>query len=192
MLNMKRLPHKLFETFVLVGIFTSGFVFGFIFKFPFFTISREIEIMDIVSIAVTILALYFVSKVLDKSKDEKRMEKDLIIKRTEEYYDNLVEFKKKVSQNNLIYQDVAMQCKNMKIGINLLVSLMGVGKINVSTVKIGIIQKLIKKVLQLLTLRTNVVNSVIILTTSELRIIDMEIEKLKNLILNLEFDIIRD
>lgn len=70
-----------FQVIVLLVVVVIGFTLGRIFSVPGIEIDKQLNPIDILSIGVTIILTYFVSKILDKEKAISQFEKDLINKR---------------------------------------------------------------------------------------------------------------
>ena len=65
----------------------TGFIIGkSISAIPYFNISKEIDVIAILSIFATIFIAYLVYNFLDKNKEDRVREKELILKRVEEIY----------------------------------------------------------------------------------------------------------
>lgn len=73
---------KIIISLALIGF---GWVFGqYLEGISFFTYSYEISLIDVISLIVTALMAWYVSRILEKNIQDKRIEKDLILSKIDE------------------------------------------------------------------------------------------------------------
>jgi hypothetical protein len=108
----------LFGTCLILASFIIGIVVGKLFNIHYFKVDQNINIVDVVSVGVTIFAAYIVSKVLDKQKQDNRSEKDLIIKRTEDIYQLIDDSSSKIIRGEIKYQEAASYIKRINVSLS--------------------------------------------------------------------------
>lgn len=109
---------------LLLASFATGIVVGKLFDFKYFKVDSYINVVDVISVAVTMFAAYIVTKVLDKEKQDNRTEKDLIIKRTEDIYQLIDDSNNKVITGAIKYQEAASHFKRINVSLNCIYRIM--------------------------------------------------------------------
>ena len=120
---MKNLRTKL----KYIGIYSSIFVIGFLiakfFDFPFFEISKKIDLVSISSIIVTVWLAIVISTVFDKRKSNFRMEKDLVIRRVESIYNIVNKLQVEAITGEIAYTEAASSIKRINTSLKSVYSL---------------------------------------------------------------------
>ena len=79
------MPKRMSKLIVAVALIALGWVLGqYIENIAFFTYSHEISLIDVISLIVTVFMAWYVSRILEKSIQDKRTEKDLILSKIDE------------------------------------------------------------------------------------------------------------
>ena len=79
------MPKRMSKLIVAVALIALGWVLGqSIENIAFFTYSHEISLIDVISLIVTVFMAWYVSRILEKSIQDKRTEKDLILSKIDE------------------------------------------------------------------------------------------------------------
>lgn len=185
---------------LLFSAFSIGIVVGKLVDFKYFKVDKSVNIIDVVSVAVTIFAAYIVTKVLDKEKQDNRTEKDLIIKRTEDIYQLIDESNSKVIVGAIKYQEAASHFKRISVSLNCIYRIIANTKIEINEQLKKDIFGNIKKLRDLLTntpkisetdihnsnLSNEVKDSIVHLTQNRIVEIETEYDKLRDNILLLQ------
>lgn len=188
---------------LLFATFSIGIVVGKLVDFKYFKVDNNINIIDVISVAVTIFAAYIVTKVLDKEKQDNRNEKDLIIKRTEDIYQLIDDSNNKVIIGAIKYQEAASHFKRINVSLNCIYRIMTNTKIETNDQLKKDIFGNTKKLRDLLTdtpkisetdiqnsnLPNEVKDSIVHLTQNRIVEIETEYDKLRDNILLLQLTI---
>lgn len=118
MLKKFKASSVLYRAALLAAIFVIGIVVGKIITISYFKVEENINLVDIISIAATLFAAWYVAKVLDKEKVDSRTEKDLILRRTEDIYQLIEDSHQKVTTGKIAYQEASSHLKRTNISIN--------------------------------------------------------------------------
>jgi hypothetical protein len=188
---------------LLIAAFALGVVVGKLFNISYFKVDENINIIDVISVAVTIFAAYIVTKVLDKEKQDNRTEKDLIIKRTEDIYQLIDDSNNKVNTGAINYQEAASHFKRINVSLNCIYRILTNTKIGLDeTHKKNIIgntkklrdlltdtPKISEAEIQISNLPNEVKDSIVHLTQNRILEIETEYDKLRDNILLLQLAI---
>lgn len=188
---------------LLFATFSIGIVVGKLVDFKYFKVDNNINIIDVISVAVTVFAAYIVTKVLDKEKQDNRNEKDLIIKRTEDIYQLIDDSNNKVIIGAIKYQEAASHFKRINVSLNCIYRIMTNTKIETNDQLKKDIFSNTKKIRDLLTdtpkisetdiqnsnLPNEVKDSIVHLTQNRIVEIETEYDKLRDNILLLQLTI---
>lgn len=72
------------DIILAVGLFIIGILVGKYINWPYFHISKEIDFAEVLSAGSSFILAYLVVKILEKGKEERRIEKDYLISKIEE------------------------------------------------------------------------------------------------------------
>lgn len=129
MQKLKEKSKHVITVCLLCASFVIGVVFGKLVDVKYFKVDENINIIDVISVAVTIFAAYIVTKVLDKEKQDNRTEKDLIIKRTEDIYQLIDDSNIRVVSGAIKYQEAASHFKRINVSLHCIYRIMSNTKI---------------------------------------------------------------
>jgi hypothetical protein len=118
MQQKRPLSKIIFNILICSCLITTGIVIGKCVNFSFFKVDSNINLVDVLTIVTTIYAVWYVSKVLDKEKQDKRTEKDLILKRTEDIYNLISNMREKVLRGNVPYSEASSHLKRISVSIS--------------------------------------------------------------------------
>lgn len=93
---------------ILVGILIGKYI-----DFPYFEISKSIDLTNVSSILVTILLAILITVFFDKRKNDNRIEKDLIIRRVDNVYDITNELQREAISGVIPYTEAASSIKRI-------------------------------------------------------------------------------
>ncbi|MCE3295292.1 MAG: hypothetical protein K0R65_1006 [Crocinitomicaceae bacterium] len=203
MQNQKGKNKRVFGICLLAVALLGGIIIGKLIDFTYFKVEKTINLIDILSIIVTVLAAYFVTKILDKEKQDYRTEKDLIIKRTEDIYQLLEDSHGKVVTGLIKYQEAASHCKRINVSLSCIYRIMNNVNLNVDIALKKDVLDNTKKLRDLLTdtpkisedqiqssnLPSEVKDSFVHLTQNRILEIEAMYDKLRDNILLLQLDI---
>ena len=97
------------------SIFGIGFVTSKTISFHHFKIDSDINLLDLASIFITIMLAYLVYAILDKNKEDRVKEKELILKRVDDIYTYIELNQYKIVNGSVKYSDYASfikRCNN--------------------------------------------------------------------------------
>lgn len=160
-----------------------GFVVGKMISFQDFEISKAIDLVDLLSIIVTLLIAYIVSKVIDKEKQDSRIEKDLLLKRVEDIYQLSEESQALLAKSDVLYQDATSSIKQTYVTLNTICKVITKTSIKVNEDFRGIILNNLRTLKDILTKDTPVTAGVIHLNRDKIILVEGEFSKLKDNIL---------
>lgn len=108
---------KRFNTLVIVGAIVLAFCFGFVVSkmidFPQFKISESIDLVNVLSVLVTVALALLITFLFDKIKSDNRIEKDLIMKRVDNVYELVNDIQKDVVGGSIEYTEAASMTKRI-------------------------------------------------------------------------------
>lgn len=107
-----------FRSALIIAILAVGIVLGKFINVSYFKIEEKIDLISIVSLAVTLFAAWYISKILDKEKEDSRTEKDLILKRTEDIYQLIDGSHQKVVSGKIPFQEASSHLKRINTSIS--------------------------------------------------------------------------
>lgn len=93
---------------VLLGILIGKYI-----DFPYFEISKSIDLTNLLSILVTILLAILITVFFDKRKNDNRVEKDLILRRVENVYEITNELQREAISGVIPYTEAASSIKRI-------------------------------------------------------------------------------
>jgi hypothetical protein len=201
MLKIKDNYNSIFKFLLLASVLVIGIVIGKFTNLNYFTISKEINLIELVSLSATIFLAYIVSKVIEKDNQEKRVEKDLLIKRIDDIYNLIEDSNVKVISGQIKYQDAASHFKRINISLKCIFRILEKTKIIEFEIQKNEILQCIKKLRDLLTntpmetdinksnLDNSVKDSIIHFTHSRILEIESGYDGLRDKILILQLEI---
>lgn len=87
MMHMRNIKNNLIKTGIYISLIAFGYILARFINFPHFEFSKTIDISDILGLVVTIWLAILITTVLEKQKNDHRVEKDLIISRVGSIYE---------------------------------------------------------------------------------------------------------
>jgi hypothetical protein len=121
-MQMKKVLISLFLAIVCLFFFASGFISAKFVDFPYFTISKTVDIVNVslallnlINILVTIGLAIFISIIIDKKKGNDRAEKDLIIRKIDNVYNIVTELQRDCISGKIQYQEAASSIKRINV-----------------------------------------------------------------------------
>ena len=96
--------HNVLQYFLGLSIFGIGFVSAKVISGGQFEIDKNLNVIDLSSLLLTPVLAYIVYSVLDKNKEDRTKEKELILKRIDDFYTFIDSFYlRTISNSNLSY-----------------------------------------------------------------------------------------
>lgn len=193
----------IFRIALCMAIFGSGVVAGKLINIKYFQIEEKVNLIDILSICVTLFAAWYISSILEIEKQDKRTEKDLIIRRTEDIYKLIDDSNQKIITGSIPFQDATSHLKRIHISIKSIYKVLIKTGLNPEPVLKTQLNSNTRKLRDLLTntpmitpqqiqnsnLPIAVVNGIIHLNQNRIAEIETEYDKLKDNILELQIGI---
>lgn len=93
---------------IIVGVLIGKFI-----DFPDFQISKNIDLVNISSIVVTVLLAILITVFFDKRRSDNRVEKDLILRRVDNVYEITNELQKESISGQIPYTEAASSIKRI-------------------------------------------------------------------------------
>jgi len=182
--------------FVVFGYLIAKFI-----DFRYFKISADINIMDIVSVTMTIFFAIIISTVFEKRNSNFRIEKDLIINRIGNIHDLTSALQQETMQGNIAYIEATSSLKRISSALSSIYKIVDKCHFKITD---GVKVKLRTCLQQL---RDNMTNTPIIITettgnvpievrdgiifydANSIATIEVNFENLKDLLLELQIDV---
>jgi len=114
---MKNLKNNYLSAGLFLSLVIIGFLIGKFITFPFFEVSKTIDLVSLLSIVVTIWLAIIITTVFDKHKSNHRTEKDLVIKRVDNIYNISCILQKEASSGKIPYTEAASSIKRINTSI---------------------------------------------------------------------------
>lgn len=86
MMLMKNLKNKILIISIGITLIILGYAIAKYINTPYFVLSKEIDISNLINIAITIWLAIFITDILEKKNNDNRIEKDMMISRIEDLY----------------------------------------------------------------------------------------------------------
>lgn len=183
--------------------FVTGFVVSKFIDLPSISINEKVDVVAVLQIVATFVAAFLVARVLDKQKQDDRIEKDLILKRIEDVYLRVEQNYVHVLDGKIEYAAAAAQIKRILTTVSSVMKLLEARKISISERSANAVITNIRKLRDLLTdtpnikeheiaearLSIQVKDGIIHLSKDRLIQIESEYEKIKDSILVLQLEI---
>lgn len=190
---------------IIIGVLLLllGVVIGKFINFPHFVISKDIDLVNILSIIVTIGLAVAITTFFDKRKSDYRTEKDLIIKRVDDIYNICSILQTEAISGNIEYTEAAYSIKRINVAIKSVYGLINMSNFNVedetkTNFKTSISElkdiltntpMISEKEVKLSEIPISVKNGVIHFNRERISQIEMKFDKLKNLLLEWQIKI---
>ncbi|GAB1348304.1 hypothetical protein MASR1M107_05160 [Ignavibacteriales bacterium] len=116
----KNLNFPYFFFWVSIAILASQ-VIGLVYTKSQFQIENKIDLLDILSLTITLILAILISMVFDKNKSDHRVLKDIFINRISNIEKLLIEFDRLVNLPRVQMTDVTYQSKKISMSFSLLV-----------------------------------------------------------------------
>lgn len=100
-----------------------GIIIGKFFNIPYFTIAKEVNLIDLLSIAVTILLAIFITIYFEKQKSDIRTEKDIVIRKVEDVFGLTNEFQRRINAGSVPFADVTSSLKKINMSLKSIYSI---------------------------------------------------------------------
>ena len=192
---------KTLKIFGFIFTFFIGVLFGVFLNIPYFSVDGKINIIDALSLVCTILLAIYITKVLEKSKEDKRNEKDLILIRTDDIFQIITTISSKISPSGINYNEITALLKRLSMSIQVIYNVLNLISIEIDPKSKALINDSVRKIRDLLTdtpveseipplvlfSPIRITNNNILLST--LRITEIEVDKLKQNLLLLQISI---
>lgn len=196
----KRLTNYKFGGLAIFLALLLGFLIGKFVSFQYFIIEKNINLIDILSIAVTISAAYWVTKILDKQKENFRTSKDLFLKRTDEISEIIRNLNTLVQSRNFQIVEITSMIKRINMSISSINGILPKNHINIDEHLFNKIKMVLQEINILLTF-TNPNTSTLVshpiqinsgnitITNIRLNEVEIKIDEFKNCLLQYELAI---
>lgn len=112
-MQMMKWPNNVIKIAFCICLILVGIVIGKFLDFPYFEISKTIDLTNILSILVTILLAILITVFFDKKKNDNRIEKDLILRRVENVYEITNELQREAISGAIPYTEAASSIKRI-------------------------------------------------------------------------------
>lgn len=129
-MHMKSLKNNFTNISIGILLITIGILIGKYISFPYFEISKTIDLVNIASIVVTIILAIIITTFFDKRKSDFRIEKDLIIKRVDNIYEICSKLQLEAISGEIPYIEAASSIKRINTSINSVYKLISKCKFN--------------------------------------------------------------
>lgn len=199
----KKKSRTLFRIVFAIAIFGVGFSFGKLVNIAYFTIDDNINLIDIVSICITVFAAWYITGILETEKQDNRTEKDLIIRRIDDIYHLIDGNRLKVITGNIALNEATSYVKRTNVSITGIYKILTKTGLATDLTLKGQLQNNTRKIRDLLTntpvtesqrtqksdIPISVDNGIIHLNQKRIAEIESEYDKLKDNILLLQISI---
>lgn len=198
---------KLKKILVKIGIYGSFFGAGLIFQnlidFSYFEISKEIDLVSVFSLLVTIWLAIIVTSVIDKQNSNLRNEKDLIIKKVESIFDLVDKIQANTIKGSFAYSDAARLIKKLNTSLQTIYKVLDRTNLTIQKKTKSNFKSTISELRDLLTNTPKsdefklvaekpplvVKEGVLHISNSRVSMVESKCEQLKNQLLELEIEI---
>jgi hypothetical protein len=110
---MKNLLNNILKAVFGLVLVSIGILIGKFYNFPHFEISKSIDLINLLSIAVTVGLAIIITVYFDKRKNDNRVEKDLILRRVDNVYEITNELQKESISGTIPYTEAASSIKRI-------------------------------------------------------------------------------
>ncbi|OEY71750.1 hypothetical protein [Salegentibacter salarius] len=105
----------LFNALLILSCLAIGFAAAKIYSIPYFSIKNELDPIALFSALVSVLVLYFLYTFIDKDKEDRVREKDLILGRIEEIYQLIKSQSFEFGSSSIEYSTAAANTKRVRV-----------------------------------------------------------------------------
>ena len=123
---------KIINTIILFIIFSTGITLGKLLNWGYFELSKEISIIDALTLFITIGLAIYVARILEKEIQDDRIEKELYIAKITELEEVLNSFETLIEEKDIIYSRINSRIHSCRIKKN---SIFGSMKNNFKKIK---------------------------------------------------------
>lgn len=197
---MRKLNNILTKILIVFVPFMVGIVIGKFINIKYFTVKSEIDLVGVSAVLATFIAAYIISHVLEKNKQDYRVEKDILIKKIERIYELVDSVYNKILDRKIELTEATSHLKRIRINSDLIFNLQKESKIQVDDRYQDEINTLLNELKNLLTntpiidngllessnLPVTVKNNIIYLSDTRFYDIELKFDKLCNLFLTFE------
>ena len=115
---MKNLLNRLLKSALYLVLLVLGVLIGKFYDIAYFEISRSIDLVNLLSIVVTIGLAIIITVHFDKRKSDNRIEKDLILRRVDNIYKITNELQRESVSGTIPYTEAASSIKRINTSLN--------------------------------------------------------------------------
>lgn len=116
-MQIMKLLINIFKISFCIALVLVGVVLGKFIDFPYFEISKKVDLINALSILVTILIAVLITVFFDKRKNDNRIEKDLILRRVDNVYEITNDLQKESISGEIPYTEAASMIKRINTSI---------------------------------------------------------------------------
>ncbi|MDY9918552.1 hypothetical protein SAMN05216331_1344 [Porphyromonadaceae bacterium KH3R12] len=109
---------KVINTIVFIVVFSIGITFGKLLNWGYFELSKEISVVDSLSLFITIGLAIYITKILEKEVQDIRIEKELYIAKITELEESLKSFDVLIEEHEIIYNKITNRIHSCRIKKN--------------------------------------------------------------------------
>jgi len=204
-MNKRNWPTKASQIVILILILGVGVTLGILIKgWSYFVVKREIDlpasILTLVSMTVTIFAAFWVAKVLESEKEEKRTEKNLIIGKVQDLSQKIDQLGEKVNTGSILFIEVTALLKRIGMSVKMIKEVVAIAQLHNCQIIEGEISRSFQTLKGYLTTTPigsqtqhiiTVANDVITINSAGMVQIESQLEILSNNILKYQLEINR-
>jgi Ca2+/Na+ antiporter len=118
---MQQKKQKIIQnSIIFLSILIFGILLGKFLDWPYLKLDQNVNLVDLISVLLTLLLAYFVVKVIEKEKEDYREEKNLLLKRLERIDDLIEEIHESIESDQIHYSKAAAMIKNISVNLNCL------------------------------------------------------------------------
>lgn len=195
---MRRKKLNKLSILIYIVILAIGFLIGKTSTFQhYFEIENKINIIDVFSVLATLAAAYWIAKVLDKEKEDFRESKNLILRRSSEINDSVVEFVNLCRNTSFPLNDITATIKRISLSLTSIQEILKTEGLTTDDVLLNKIRNLLRDLSVLLTFTPyqqpvnaivpiTINNGIITITPFRLNEVEIKFEEIKNNLLRYE------
>lgn len=120
----------IFKAVVAVAFFLLGFVTSKFVSIPYFSISNELDPVAVFTAIISIIIVYLFYTLIDKDKEDRVREKDLVLGRIEEIYQLVKDQSFQITSSSLEYSKAAANTKRISVQLRNIEDLLKAANIN--------------------------------------------------------------
>ena len=185
-----------FSILIYAALVTSGILIGNFLHISYFKAQKEIDLTAIASIVTTLFAAWYIARIIEEEKEENKVEKELILRRTEDFYQFVLQCRSRIDS----LTEVTSNLKRMYVSVKSIYKLLE--QVNLGT-DLQIKTEIENSIRKLKDLLTNtpistaanapivIINQQITLSQSRIAEVDTEFDLLKDNIVIMELAINR-